>query len=426
MSEILTNQKYRQDQLKEIILDLHRGKDFDEVKARFERLFGDVDSTEIAHLEQRLIQEGLPEEQVKRLCDVHVNVFREALDRAQEPSAIPGHPVHTFRSENAAIEQLIDKEIKPTLENLKNAEDEGARRSLAQTWRKAHDRLLEIENHYSRKENILFPYLEKHGITGPTTVMWGIHDDIREQLKKISEFLNYVEEVPKDEAAARIDKLVIPALTAITDMIYKEQKILFPMSLEMLTEAEWQEIYNQSDEIGYTLIRPGREWAAGMAKEEVQAGAGVKDRPSEGTLNLDTGSLNLDTGSLTPWEVNLILNHLPVDITFVDKNNVVRYFSQGQHRIFTRTPAVIGRKVESCHPPESVHVVKKIVEDFKAGRRDSAEFWITMNGAFIYIKYLALRDEKGEYAGVLEVTQDITEVRKLSGEKRLLDEPATR
>ncbi len=131
MSEILTNQKYRQDQLKEIILDLHRGKDFDEVKARFERLFGDVDSTEIAHLEQRLIQEGLPEEQVKRLCDVHVNVFREALDRAQEPSAIPGHPVHTFRSENAAIEQLIEKEIKPTLENLKNAEDEGARRSLA-------------------------------------------------------------------------------------------------------------------------------------------------------------------------------------------------------------------------------------------------------------------------------------------------------
>ncbi len=286
--------------------------------------------------------------------------------------------------------------------------------------------MLEIENHYSRKENILFPYLEKHGITGPTTVMWGIHDDIREQLKKISEFLDYAEEVPKDEAAARIDKLVIPALTAITDMIYKEQKILFPMSLETLTEAEWQEIYNQSDEIGYTLIRPGREWAAGMAKEAVQAGAGVKDKPSEGTLNLDTGSLNLDTGSLTPREVNLILNHLPVDITFVDKNNVVRYFSQGQHRIFTRTPAVIGRKVESCHPPESVHVVKKIVEDFKAGRRNSAEFWITMNGAFIYIKYLALRDEKGEYAGVLEVTQDITEIRKLSGEKRLLDEPATR
>ncbi|MCL4517385.1 MAG: DUF438 domain-containing protein [Firmicutes bacterium] len=427
MSEILNNQAYRQDQLKEIILDLHRGKDFDEVKARFERIFGDVDSTEIARLEQKLIQEGLPEEQVQRLCDVHVNVFRDSLDRAPEPEAIPGHPVHTFKSENAAVEELIEKELKPTLEKLKSTEEEGARRSLVQTWREAHRRLLGIENHYSRKENVLFPFLEKHGITGPTTVMWGIHDDIRAQLKKISELLEYADEAPRNELASRIDKLVLPALTSITEMIYKEHKILFPMSLETLSEAEWQNIYNQSDEIGYTLVRPGREWEARADQKELTPEA----RPSEGILNpedilnMDTGSLKLDTGSLTPREINLILKNLPVDITFVDKDNAVRYFSQGRDRIFTRTPAVIGRKVESCHPPESVHVVRKIVDDFKAGRRDTADFWITMNGRFIVIRYLAIRDEKGEYVGVLEVTQDVSEIRRLAGEKRLLDEPAT-
>ncbi|NMB25672.1 MAG: DUF438 domain-containing protein [Firmicutes bacterium] len=410
MTELINNRAYRQEKLKEIIRELHQGSSVDAVKERFRTLIKDIGSTEISQLEQALIDEGMPEEEIKRLCDVHVSVFQDALDRQPPPDAVPGHPVHTFRMENAALRKVIET-LRSTIDRLALAEGT-ARDDLLKAWHGLQQQLLEVENHYSRKENILFPYLEKHGITGPPSVMWSTHDDIRYNLKQIGVLLQQKASVSRSDLADKIQSLVLPTLKTIEDMIYKEESILFPMSMETLSEDEWQAVADQSDDIGYTLVAPKTKW------EPVRSEA-LPTAPTE----LPTEHLQLATGVLKLEEIELILNHLPIDITFVDKDNVVRYFSQGAERIFARTKAIIGRKVENCHPPESVHVVTEIIEDFRMGKRDTADFWINLKGQLVYIRYFAVRDDEGQYVGVVEVTQNITPLQALQGEKRLLDEP---
>ncbi|MBS3949483.1 MAG: DUF438 domain-containing protein [Peptococcaceae bacterium] len=406
MTEILHSREYRQQELKKIIRDLHDGKPLAEVKERFSILIKDIGPAEIAALEQALIREGLPEAEIKKLCDVHVQVFKEALDDQRDADAVSGHPVHTFRQENAAIEQLIGRYKKVVAKALsKDAQD------LAE-WADVHKELMTIENHYSRKENILFPYLEKYGISGPPSVMWSIHDEIRVQWKQIAKFIDQADTAPAEGIKEVIDTAVAPMLIAIGEMVYKENKIMLPMCLETLTESEWEEINRQSDGIGYTLYKPEREWTAKTLHGSPQAAKSVAE-----------GAMEFDTGFLTQLQLNAMLKTLPVDMTFVDDKGKVCYFSQGRERIFTRTKAIIGRQVGMCHPPESVHVVMQIVDDFRTGKKDVAEFWINLHGMFVHIRYFAVRDEEGKYLGTLEVSQDIKALRQLQGEKRLLDDP---
>ncbi|MBC7252192.1 MAG: DUF438 domain-containing protein [Anaerolineae bacterium] len=406
MSEYINNRTKRQEILKKLIRQLHNGKTVEEVKAEFAALLRDVGATEIAEIEQALIAEGLPETEVKRLCDVHVAVFRESLDTQTRPEMTPGHPLHTFRAENVAAARVLDA-LQKALDELKATPGQ----AQLQQARERLQELREYEKHYLRKENILFPFLERHGFTGPSSVMWAIHDDIRAGWKALDELLAAG---PGDDPAAfkaRLDELFPPLNTAIREMFYKEENILFPTALEKLSEDEWREIRAQEQEIGYCYVEPGRQWPPKAAV----AAAAPTPSPTEGLLSLDTGLL-------TAQEVNLLLKHLPVDVTYVDKDDTVRYFSQTKERIFPRSPAIIGRKVQKCHPPASVHRVQRILDDFREGRRDVAEFWIQMQGKFIHIRYFAVRDDKGEYQGTLEVSQDVTHIRALEGERRLLDE----
>jgi DUF438 domain-containing protein len=195
----------------------------------------------------------------------------------------------------------------------------------------------------------------------------------------------------------------------VNDMIYKEEHILFPMTLETLSEDEWAKVRKGEEEIGYAWIEPEAEWkpAAGSFQQEL--------------LAEKVGSLNLDTGQLTAEQVNLLLTHLPVDISFVNENDEVVYYSATPDRLFPRSPGVIGRRIQNCHPPKSVDMVEKILSSFKAGTKDVAEFWIQMRGKVIHIRYFAVRDSAGKYRGCLEVSQDITQIQKITGQKRLLD-----
>ena len=406
MSEYINNRTKRQEILKKLIRQLHEGKTVEEVKAEFAALLHDVGAAEIAEIEQALIAEGLPETEIKRLCDVHVAVFRESLDTQVRPEMTPGHPVHTFRAENVAAAHVLDA-FQKALDELKTTPDQAQLQQARERLRE----LREYEKHYLRKENILFPLLEQHGFSGPSAVMWAIHDDIRAGWKALDELLAAG---PGDDPAAfnaRLDELFPPLNTAIREMFYKEENILFPTALEKLSEDEWRAIRAQELEIGYCYVEPGDQWPSTIAAEV----AAPTPSPAEGLLHLDTGAL-------TAQEVNLLLKHLPVDVTYVDRDDTVRYFSQTKERIFARAPAIIGRKVQKCHPPASVHRVQRILDDFRAGRRDVAEFWIQMGGKFIHIRYFAVRDEKGEYQGTLEVSQDVTHIRTLEGERRLLDE----
>lgn len=413
MSEFINNNSKRKEALKEALKQIHAGKPSQEVKAVFAEILQNASAAEIAEVEQALIADGLPVEDIQYLCDVHVAMFRESLDRQPPAEMTPGHPVYTFNAENELANLQLNK-CSQLLREFSVQSDEEKLVELQNSLQK----LMQFDDHYLRKENLLFSYLEKYGFSGPSAVMWGIHDDIRKAWKAMMKVLQESRNDPK-QAAAQVSKMFNPMQEAMREMFYKEEHILFPNALQRLSDADWREIHAQEEDFGFSFISRGEEWPAG---EPVK-------KPADGLIELDVeermipmSDFPLTTGDLTLAQINLMLTTLPVDVTFVDEHDTVRYFSETPERIFKRTAAIIGRKVQNCHPPASVHKVIEIVEDFKAGKRDTAEFWIQMDGKFIYIRYFAMRDAAGNYRGTLEVSQNLTELRKLEGEKRLLDE----
>ncbi|MFD5021861.1 DUF438 domain-containing protein [Paenibacillus sp. NPDC058367] len=420
MSELINNrevdvpeQTRRQAMLKEIIKELHAGKSVEEVKARFEEAVGDVTVAEISAMEHSLMtEEGIPVSEVQRLCSVHTAIFKgsiEQIHRSSKPEEQPGHPVHTFKLENREIERLVNFRLDLHAAKFQKNDSEELIFKLLEDL----SLLLDLDKHYSRKENLLFPYLEKYGIYGPTKVMWGVDDHIRRMIKEAKAALSSY-----SGNAADIGVQLTEIIKEVNEMIFKEENILLPMSLDKLTEDEWVKIARESDEIGFCLTAPEQEWIPERAAEPEGAalqGEAVGAAPQEGFIRFETGLLSLH-------QLETVLNHLPVDLTFIDENDVVRYFSHGKERIFARTKAVIGRTVQNCHPPQSVHVVEKLLEDFKAGRKDAEDFWINIKDKFIYIRYFAVRDETGRYMGTLEFTQNIAPIRALEGQKRILSE----
>ncbi len=408
MSEIINNREYRKKALKELILELHDGKSVDEVKEKFAEIIEGVSAMEISEMEAAIIAEGMPIEEVQRLCDVHSAVFRGSIEDihkedVRELEKIPGHPLNTFVLENRELKELLEGEFKNTIDSFEDNDDKEQIFKMIEIL----NLLWDIDKHYSRKENIIFPYLEKYGITAPPKVMWGVDDEIRAEIKGIKlELENY--RGNKDEIIKRSKSLT----ERINEMIFKEENILFPMCKETLSEDEWISVAEDSDEIGYCLVAPTEVWKPYRAKSEDKGSTPVADKP---------GYIKFDTGYFTQKELQLMLNTLPFDITFIDKDDTVKYFSQGAERIFARTKAIIGRTVQNCHPPTSVHTVESILHDFKKGAKDSEGFWIKAADIYVYIKYFALRDEEGKYMGTVEVTQNIKPIQEIQGEKRLLD-----
>lgn len=414
MSEIISNRgrhgektnQARQLELKRIIKELHEGKSVEEVRAQFEEAVGDVTVAEISALEQALImEEGIPVEEVQRLCSVHTAVFKgsiQELHRSAQPEEQPGHPVHTFKLENRELERLMH--FKLSLHMDRYVQD-GSERNQYKVLEDL-EQLMAIDRHYGRKENLLFPYLEKYGIHGPTQVMWGVDDRIRADLKAVREAIlnsSSDENNDRESIAARLHSLV----QEMDEMIFKEENILFPMALQTLTEDEWMRIAAESGEIGYCFIEQPAEW-----KPERSPAVSEDTALREGHIRLETGVISLK-------QMELLLNHLPVDITFIDEHDVVRYYSHGPERIFTRTKSVIGRTVQNCHPPQSVHIVNRLLDDFKSGVRDVEDFWIRMKDKYVLIRYFAIRDTDGRYMGTLEFTQNIAPIQAIEGEKRI-------
>lgn len=394
----------RQEQLKAIIRKLHDGASVQEVKAEFDVLTQEIDAVEIAAMEQALIAEGMPVEEVQRLCDVHVTVFRDALEQEPaeaEPALPAGHPVETYQRENAALGGVVN-DVRCAVEALAT-QDEAEGQAALQTARTALKQLALLDVHYLRKENQLFPLLEAHGIEGPTQVMWALHDDIRARIKQLR--------IAADRGDAGYLASDTPeVLGMVEDMIYKEEKILFPAALEALSEAQWESMAAGEAEIGFAWIEPPTLTpAAAPAATAAAAGGATSGAPL----------LPLTTGALTLEQIDLMVRALPFDVSFVDEHDRVRFYSEGD-RVFPRSPAAIGREVRNCHPPKSVDKVEEILAELKTGTKDTAEFWIEMGERFIHIRYLALRGQAGEYRGCLEVVQDATHVRQLQGQRRLV------
>ena len=389
MSEFINNASQRKEAVKGIIRLLHQGKTVEELQADYGHIIANASAEDIAAAEREVIAEGLPVSEVQKLCDLHVAVFQSGLESEPSPENKPGHPLFDFRIENELIARTIE-----SIQGFVHRYTDGDF-SVLDKLRQNAKNLNIVINHYAKKENMIFPILEKHGFAGQMQVMWGVDNDIRNEIKK---FLTLLE--AQSPLVIQVENTFAEVARKALDMVYKEEKVLIPETLSFFTAADWHQM---ADEVAGKVTRPT------VSYEPVVS------------VSVPSGLIPLQTGALSADQIDLLLTNLPVDVTFVDENDEVRYFSQGKERIFTRTAAIIGRKVQNCHPPQSVHVVQKIIQDFKAGVRDVAEFWIQMQGAFVHIRYFALRDETGAYKGVIEVSQNVTGIRALEGEKRLMD-----
>ena len=407
MSELIDNARRRKDLLKHLIRQLHGGEPVDQLRTQLIRTLGQVPYGDVVAVEQELIAEGLPTGEILKLCDLHSAVLRGAVAVDQAREVPPGHPVHTFRQENEALNWEI-AEVNRLYAEVAAAPPDTDASELVAALRGRFNSLMDVDKHYLRKKHLVFPYLEKAGITGPPTVMWGKHDETRALLKQASAALA-AGVLAAGEVSALAQLVLKPASQAVGDMIEKEEQILLPMCLDAITDADWYDVKRQSLEYGYCLIDPSEDWVPG----NLPAGDAADSQ--------EAGRIRLPSGSMTPAELQAILNSIPFDLTFVDQDDTVRYFTQGRERIFSRSRAILGRKVQYCHPPSSVKVVEQILADFKSGAQSHAAFWITMKGQFLSIEYFALRDAAGAYLGCLEVSQDLTAKRALTGEQRLLN-----
>ncbi len=406
MSEHIDNSKFRKAKLKELILKLHHGESQDSVRQELLVSLSNIPYGEVIEVEQELIAEGLPEDEVLDLCDAHSAVLHGTVDLSASKSVPDGHPVDVLLEENKALKRLSDNTTEELLA-IKYRKGEDYSNAILKI-RGAFNQLMDVDKHYQRKEYLIFPYLEKVGITGPPKVMWGKHDEIRDLIKGSIEILQ-TPDLTKEDLLVSSEIILLPALKGVFEMTIKEEEILFPMLMDTLADGDWYEIQKQSLEIGYCLYDPLVEWKpSGIEPEDINA------------AQKDGGHIQLPTGGFSAEELLAILNTLPVDVTFVDRNDKVKYFSQSSDRIFQRNRAILNRDVRHCHPPTSAHIVDKILDDFKTGQQNRAPFWINMKGKMIHIEYFALRNDAGEYLGTLEVSQDLTAYRALEGEQRIL------
>jgi uncharacterized protein len=387
MSEIIDNASKRQTQLKNLIQRLHRGENKAEVEAEFKRDFAYVTGAEIAQMEYNLVQEGVSVEEIQSLCDVHASLFQGSLAELHK-DVLTINPISVFEEENLVFTELVNKALKFKQETQMDI-------NVVKPYvLSLMDDFSKIDVHYAKKENIFFPFLEKHGIETIPQVMWGVDNQIREKLKETVIALN-----TSDDVSVVMEKFY-QMVNMVNEMITKENKILFPLLRDTLSEDDFKRI-------AQSLENP----EAGSYKSS--------EETKQENLDLVEGDIRMSLGHLSSIEVNAIMNTLPFDMTFVDADNKVKYVSQGKERIFDRPASVIGRPVHLCHPPQSVHVVMSIVEDLRSGKKDHEDFWINFKGMFVYIRYYAVRSESGEYLGCIEVTQDLSGIRLLEGEKRL-------
>ena len=373
---------------------------------------------EIAIIEQEMVVES-EDECIKEDIQAMLEVFQDVL--VTKDQELPeNHPISCYRRENAKMKEL-----------LLSVEDLVQYPLIKNQWLELYEELLKFKIHLSRKQNQLYPVLEKKGFTRPTTTMWTLDDFIRDE---IAECYSLLLEDKEEEFIGKQAELVVD----VRDLMDKEENILYPTSLEMINEEEFRYMAEGDQEIGFAYISVQADKSGNSASASSSASASTAGAPLSGLssapgfaeelagllgkygFNNKEEKLNVSTGQLTLEQINLIYQHMPVDLSYVDENELVCFYTDTKHRVFPRSKNVIGRDVKNCHPKASVHIVEEIIKKFRSGEQDKAEFWINKPDLFIYIIYYAVRDENGKFRGVLEMMQDCTHIRSLQGSQTLL------
>ena len=378
----------RQEILKNLMLRLHAGEDKGVIQEEFNEVFDEITPYEIQLMERNLMSEGITFAEIMSLCNVHANLMGSKVNTQTTVADFeqPGHPVHVMKMENLAIRGALDR-VERLLVNFLETKDSTIEKGL----RRQISLLDQFENHYQRKEYAMFPLMEKKGITAPPKVMWGVHDQIRDLYRDFKNALNDGKESTLEEFQIARDEML--------EMIQKEENILIPMVEQVFHVDDWETIASQSPEYGYCIVKPEKEWAVKKSFSPVKEETQVE---SEGDIPLSTGSLSLK-------ELNLILNLLPMELSFVDAQNIVKYYNEGngEEKIFKRTPSAIGRDVILCHPPRVHETVQTIFEQLKSKQKEKEEMWFKTEDKMVHVTYHAVWDEEENYMGCREYVQDI-------------------
>ena len=467
--------------LKDILLRLHHGASPDSVEADFQAHFSDVSPIEVSLMEHELMNgdHGVGFEDVMKLCTVHAKVMAAGVQGKEVPdSQQEGHPVWIFKQENLALQAGLHR-IQRLLDALESAESQGQDLDpgLLRGLTRQYQLLDQFQRHYRRKEELFFPIMESYGHDAPPKVMWGVDDQIRDLFGLAKQALKGLVDQAGDASVAQVLATYQAFVQEFKDMIFKEEAILIPLLLSLFSEDDWLAIAKDSPEFGYAIIQPDKEWTPSRVKfgEQGESGelagagrgaqaqnegpaetpaaapagagqAGPTAKPVANSVNdsaftsasglASTSAADSTTspapnpeadlpfggGYLSLKEANLILNHLPFEITFIDKNDLFKYFNTSmaiENKLFPRVPSAIGRHVKMCHPPRSLDMVMTLIDDLKHKRRTSESMWFhRSDGRFAYVTYIGVFDDQDQYMGVLEYVHDIAPLLDLGPDKR--------
>ena len=410
--------------------------DFETAKEEIIATFNTITPEEFAYSEQKMKEMGYTDMEMHEKMNSLIELFKNKIVQ-EENKLAKGHPIRTYIEENTATKKLI-KEIEEKTERYK---ENG--KFIKNEWLEIYDKLYQFNTHLSRKQHQLFSMLEKKGFDRPSRIMWTFDNAVRDNINSAIRMLN---EENVDEKAFFEQQSIAIELTL--DIMDKEEQILYPTSLKLISEDEFKQMRKGDDEIGYCLIEKPTEFyfidhekekikekiienkvenmsgnnfmndLAGLLQKYGMTGNKEEDQSNE---NLENKIFDVKQGKLTLEQINLIFQHMPVDLSYVDENDLVKFYSDTKHRVFPRSAGVIGRNVKNCHPAESVDSVMEIIDNFRSGKQDEIDFWIqTPKGNFIYIYYVAVRDENGKFRGVLEMMQDATKIRSLTGQRKIV------
>ena len=420
--------------LRDILLDLHHGASPESVQERFNANFAGVSAIEISLMEHELMNSdtGITFEDVMELCDVHANLFKDAVDGVDlAESDHPGHPVRVFKDENLALRAALIR-VRRLLDSYAECDEPNSQEEISKGLKRQLDLLGQFDRHYQRKEELFFPIMEAYGHDAPPKVMWGVDDQIRDLFEGVRKAAVQLPQIDIQEVKEAFEAFA----HEFESMIFKEESILLMILLETFTQDDWLRIAAESPVYGYAIIRPSEKWQPQRERFETasptqpaeqnqqiidtpQGRFTIQFTPNEAGEQVNrTTAQPFGNGYLSVEEANLILNHLPLEITFVNKEDIFQYYNDStpaEEMIFKRTPSQVGRHVELCHPPKLLPRVKKIFAALRSGKKDKFEMWFKSEtrGQFVHVTYAAVRDAQGEFQGVLEYVQDIAPFRAI-------------